>query len=233
MPPYDADFILNNYEPDDASIDLKFKNKIPVDPKNVRTYQGTILLSHNTEVDLAQQIKTYLANFPDDDVDGELKEILDNLHLSAQAQALNGFNQAFLMLDHVLQMEVSDPLAILQGLFFSRFTNQEVKDAVGTQNVDSPRANNSFCPLRNGAFSVDRLRVDDAFGQLLDLQSPSVIRAQSLIAPGDSSGLINSPVRLVQAARLRFNWLSADDDRIETNSDPATTPVAGCRQSPR
>ncbi|MEA2940225.1 MAG: hypothetical protein QOD09_754 [Bradyrhizobium sp.] len=227
LPPYDADFILQNYEPDDSSIDLKYKGKIPVDPQNARTYQGTIVLSSNTEIDLAQQIKTYLANFPDDDVDGELKAILDGLDLSAQAQALSGFNQAFLMLDHVLQMEVSDPLAILQGLFFSRFTNQDTKDAVGTRNVDSPRGNNTFCPVRNGAFSIDRLRVIDAFGQVLDLQGPSVIRAQSLIASGDTSGLLNLPVRLVQAAQLRFNWLSAADDRVETNSDPATTPVIG------
>jgi hypothetical protein len=227
LPPYDADFVLNNYELDDSSIDLRFKGKIPVDPTNARTYQGTIVLSHNTEIDLAQQIKTYLANFPDDDIDGELKAILDGLDLSAQAQALNGFNQAFLMLDHVLQMEVSDPLAILQGLFFSKFTNQDTKDAVGPSNVDSPRGNNSFCPVRNGAFSIDRLRVIDAFGQVLDLQSPSVIRAQSLIAPDDTSGLLNLPVRLIQAAQLRFNWLSADDDRVETNSDPITTPVIG------
>ncbi|MCP1846152.1 hypothetical protein ACVIHI_009068 [Bradyrhizobium sp. USDA 4524] len=227
LPPYDSGFILKNYQLDEADIDLQFKGTIPVDPKYVRTYQGTIVLSHNSEIDLAQQIKTYLANFPDDDVDGELKTVLDNLDLSAQAQALSGFNQAFLMLDRVLQMEVSDPLAILQGLFFSNFTNRDVKDAVGVQNVDSPRGNNSFCPLRNGAFAIDRLRVVDAFGQVLDIERPKVIRAESLIAPGDSSGLINLPVRLSQAAALRFNWLAADNDRVETNSDPATTPVIG------
>ncbi|MGO4408910.1 MULTISPECIES: hypothetical protein [unclassified Brevundimonas] len=227
LPVYDPDFILDAYELDESDIDLRFKGGIPVDPTTVRTYQGTIVLSHGVEIDLAQQIRTYLTNFPDDNVDGELKTILDELDLSAQAQALNGFNQAFLMLDHVLQMEVSDPLAILQGLFFSRFTNQDVKDAVAGFNVNSPKFNNTFCPIRNGALSIDRLRVIDAFGQILDLAAPQVIRAQSLKAPDDGQDLISLPIRFTQPLRLQFNWLAADDDQLETNSDPVTTPVIG------
>jgi hypothetical protein len=35
------------------------------------------------------------------------------------------------------------------------------------------------------------------------------------------------PPRLTQSSRLLFRWLSADDDRVEMNTHPATTPICG------
>ncbi|NDY73031.1 hypothetical protein DO021_16575 [Desulfobacter hydrogenophilus] len=227
LPPYAEDVITSQYGLDADDIDLTFKGTIPVDRSNARTYQGTIVLTHNTEINIKQQISNYIANFPDDDRDGELQQMLDEISLSMQAQALSGFNQDFLMLDRVLQMEVSDPLAILKGLFFSNFTNKKVNQAVGGENIDSPKENNTFCPLRNGAMELSRLRVIDAFGQVIDIEKPAVIRAAALKTASDPSGLISLPPRITQPSRLLFRWLSAQDDQVEVNSHPATTPVCG------
>lgn len=227
LPPYTEDVITGHYHLDDDDIDLAFNSAVPVDKSTARTYQGTIVLTHNTEINIKQQISNYIANFPDDDMDGELQQMLDDISLSMQAQALSGFNQAFLMQERVLQTAVSDPLGILKGLFFSNFTNRDVNQAVSTENVDSPRENETFCPLRNGAMALTRLRITDTFGQVIDMENPPVIRADSFKAPGDESGLISLPPRITQPARLLFRWLSAHDDQVEMNSHPATTPVCG------
>ncbi|MBS7539522.1 hypothetical protein [Ancylobacter lacus] len=227
LPPYPADFVTANYGFDAAGVDLVFNGTIPVDPENVRTYQGTIVLTHNTDINIRQQIEDFIANFPDSDMVPELKEILAHLHLAMQAQALSGFDQALLMLARVLQMEVSDPLGILQGQFFANFTNVTVKNAVLRHNIDTPLGNNTFSPLRNGGFRIARVRIVDAFGQPLDLERPPVIRAASLVPPQESEELINLPLRITQPVRFAFNWLSAGNDAVELNSHPATTPVCG------
>ncbi|MCU0910417.1 MAG: hypothetical protein MUE98_03455, partial [Rhodobacteraceae bacterium] len=227
LPPYPTDFLTQEYTFGPDALDLQFTRSIPVDRSTSRTYQGTIVLTDNTEINIRQQIEAYLTNFPDSDMAGELREILENLDVSIQAQALSGFNQAFLMLARMLQMSVSDPLGILKGVFFANFTNVTVKGAVGPFNTDSPLANNTFSPLRNGGFRVTRVRIIDTFGQPLDLLDPTVIRAQNLVPPEESEELVNLPLRIIQPARLAFNWLSADDDDVEMNSHPATTPVFG------
>ncbi len=227
LPPYPAGLIVDNYTLDDGDIDLRYTGKVPADAANARTYSGTIVLAHDTEIDLAQQIRTYIGNFPDTPLSTELSTILADMNMKVQAQAMSGFNQSLLMLDRVLQMEVSDPLAILQGLFFSRFTNTDVKNAVGAANIDAPLGNDSFGPVRNGAFSIDQLRIVDTFGQILDINAPVVIRAASLVPHDDTAGLVDMPVRFTQATQLRFDWLSAASDSVVTNSDPATSPVFG------
>lgn len=227
LPPYSSDFLTANYRfgPDD--LDLQFERSIPVDPSILRTYEGTIVLTDNTEINIRQQIEAYLTNFPDSDIDAELREILDNMNVTMQAQALSGFNQALLMLARILQMSVSDPLGILKGVFFANFTNVTAKGAVGVFNTDSPLSNNTFSPLRNGGFRVTRVRIIDTFGQPLDILDPTVIRSQSLVAPVESEELVNLPLRITQPTRLTFNWLSAGNDAVEMNSHPATTPVFG------
>lgn len=226
LPPYDESFITSNYDFGDGDIDLRFKGSIPVNGAASRSYDGTIVLTHNTEINIRQQIEEYIANFPDDDVDDELRDILDRMELSMQAQALSGFNESFLQQARVLQMEVSDPLGILKGQFFSKFTNVTVKDAVAKHNTASPLSNSTFSPLRNGGFRITRVRVVDAFGQPLDITSPKVIRSENLIPPAETQALINLPVRMTQPIQLGFDWVAATG-RIETNSAPATAPIFG------
>ena len=227
LPPYPTDFLTANYSFGPDELDLQFDRSIPVDRTTRRTYEGTIVLTDNTEINIRQQIEAYLTNFPDSDIDAELHEILDNMNVAMQAQALSGFNQAFLMLARILQMGVSDPLGILKGVFFANFTNVTVKGAVAAFNTDSPLGNNTFSPLRNGGIRVTRVRIIDTFGQPLDILDPSVVRAQTLIQPLESEELVNLPLRITQPTRLIFNWLAADDNAVEMNSHPATTPVFG------
>jgi hypothetical protein len=78
--------------------------------------------------------------------------------------------------------------------------------------------------------------VADAFGQVrqvLDRYAhpevlPPVHVHHSLVTPdGDSTPLVQLPPRLNQPARLLFRWVSAADERQESNGHPSTQPVCG------
>ncbi len=227
LPDYPADYVTRNYTLDENEIDLVFEDSVPVDPSNARTYDGTIILNDNTVVDIREQVATFLNNYPDDPIDDDLRDLLKHMNLPAQAQALSGFNEHLLMLARIIQMEVSDPLGILQGQFFSNFTNVLVRNAVGENNTGSPLLSNSFSPLRSGGFELTRVRVIDTFGQTLEIKNPEVIRAQSMVPAKETRPLVNLPVRATQPVQLNFNWVSANDDAIEMNSHPVTSPVFG------
>jgi hypothetical protein len=95
---------------------------------------------------------------------------------------------------------------------------------------------NQFFPLRAGAFTITMLRVIDAFGQVLQVIDPTLT---GKAAPGfkQSAGLtaisLNKSTcylaapRILQPARIRFDWLSANMEGRITDSDPATNPVCG------
>ena len=224
---FGPDFVIKNYTLDSDQIDLNYTGSIPANSDDLRSYEGTIVLTHNTEIDIRQQIEEYLKNFPDDDIDGELRKILDDMDVAMEAQALSGMNQGLLQLAQILQMEVSDPLAILKGLIFTRFTNETIRNAVKEHNTDTPLGNNAFSPLRTGGMKISRVRIIDAFGQPMDITDPSVIRAETMIPPQETQTLINLAPRMVQPTQLNFNWLAANNDAVEMNGHPATTPVFG------
>jgi hypothetical protein len=108
----------------------------------------------------------------------------------------------------------------------------------------------NFFPLRGGAFNVIMLRVVDAFGQVLEILDPAsrgkivpafknsaglgtiavgprtVAAEPGTVAAGSKMAYL-CPPRILQPARMRFEWLSAAMDGRVTDSDPATNPVCG------
>jgi len=94
---------------------------------------------------------------------------------------------------------------------------------------------NPYNPLRAGFMRISRLWLVDIFGQRREIKPTpprtaiDVIRAASLIPTGDNPAepLIGLPPRITQESRLLFRWLSAGDDGVEMNSDPATSPICG------
>jgi hypothetical protein len=228
-PTYPADFITSQCHLDDDDIDLTYLKPVTPGAAAPQIYQGSLVLSHNTEINLANQIDRFVENYPNDSHVGELQTIKANLRLSMMAQALDGFNQALLMRHQTLQLPVADPLAISNGLIHWRFTNQLVANAVDHENTLAPLPLNPYNPLRAGVLEVTQLRLIDAFGQIRDIDKPTPLRAESLRPVGESpSGtLVTLPPRITQPSRLLLRWLSASDDNVETNSHPASSPVCG------
>jgi hypothetical protein len=226
---YTPSFVTGNFKLDEDSIDLVNLNSQPSPLPPLEVYRGFALLTHNAEINIVNQIKTYLKNYPNDPYAAELQQILESGTLPMMAQALGGFTQGLQMRKQTLQLPIFDPLAATQGLF--TFSNQTVPGAVLSSNTSAPMPLNLYNPIRAGFMQVSQLWLVDIFGQKIALTppSPQVIRASSLIPSGDDPGnpMIGLPPRVAQPARLLFRWLSADNDAVEMNSAPATTPIFG------
>jgi hypothetical protein len=220
---YPADLVTSKTVLDPDAIDLLLQGA--PDWANLQIYQGSLLLTPNTEIHLTDQIDRFLQYYPDDPHASELQQLRDQINLPMMAQALDGFNQALLMRKQTLQLPVSDPLAILNGFAHYKFSNITVPGAVADQNNSAPLPLNPYNPLRAGWMRIKRLRIIDAFGQVRDLVDPAVTPAESLADTSDS--VITLPPRITQPARLRFRWLAASDDQVEMNTHPAASPICG------
>jgi len=212
---YTTDFIETNYSLGRDRLDLA----LVVDPadgtsRQPSVYQGSTILAARTEMHLAAQMTKYAAEHPDDAEAKELAAMADALDLVAMAQSMTGFNEALLMRQQTLQLPVADPMEIDQNRW--TFNMHTVRDAVGDGNSLAPMPNYAFNPIRAGRLTLTRLRVVDAFGQvlrLIDRQAtppldPPVIVPHGMKIAGLADVVL--PPRLSQPARLQFRWLPAD-----------------------
>ena len=86
-----------------------------------------------------------------------------------------------------------------------------------------------FNPLRAGFLQLTQITLVDAFGRFVDLKNPNPsIISESMIAsqPAPQGHGVYLAPRLVQSARLDFNWLSAQshggiDSFVELGDQPA------------
>lgn len=147
------------------------------------------------------------------------------------AQTLGGFNRALLMHRSAFQVPIADPIPMLNppGFEAYRLFTEEVRTALqDAPFLDSPEPDYGFYPIQSGRVLLQRLRVVDTFGQVLEINQPQLICSTSLGGGTEASKhrIILSP-RITQPARLNFRWLSAAAGDIESNEHPATTPVCG------
>ncbi|MCU1733356.1 MULTISPECIES: hypothetical protein [unclassified Pseudomonas] len=225
---YSADAVTGSFTLDPDGLD--FNANPGLQPSSaLQSYSGTVTLAGRTEINLQSQLKTWLANYPDDPNAPVLESILGQLDLQAMAQSLNGFNQGLLMCSQSLQLPVMDALST--SLIVRNFTNKQVAPQVAEANVASPAPNNGFNPLRTGELRISKLRLVDAYGQAVDLPAPTPIIAERLkqrLANGGvaDNGKIVLPPRLTQPARLQFRWLSALDGQAECG-DQGHAPISG------
>lgn len=110
-----------------------------------------------------------------------------------------------------------------------------------------PMALGNFGPVRSGFLAVNSLQIIDVFGQRMTISTPEVnpdgslkvIAAMTMAPQPDDLAHANKvylPPRIIAPSRLWFRWLSAtyndevegvDDDFVEMNTHPSTSPVCG------
>jgi hypothetical protein len=220
---YDPEFILSRFSWDADDIELVYNQS---SLGATQSYTGTMLLSADAQVNLAESIRQFIQQSGSDDP--ELQDVLDSVSdMPILAQELSGLSQSLLMRQQSLQMNVADPLA---NTFDQPFV-AAVAEAVQTESVYSPEPNFSFNPLRTGTLRITGLRLIDAFGRFKDKDSvSSVTVAKGLLPPQTlnvPAGTAFLPPRITQPSRLLFRWLSASYDTIESNSHPASSPIIG------
>ncbi len=232
---YPTTLITDGYRLDPDAIDLDPLALTAPGPI-FDVYDGTVGLGGRTSLAIATQIQKYLSSYRDDAVDPQLNAVLQGVFGSnpaMMAQALGGLRPAMRMRRQVLQIPVGDPLATVaaDGPRSVEFSNLTVPTAVGDQNTTAVEPGWGYRPIIAGQLNVLALRLVDTFGQIRDirLDNGALIRSSSLRPTQDPAGA--TPVllrpRLAQPSRLNFRWLAADNDLVESNSDPASSPICG------
>jgi hypothetical protein len=142
--------------------------------------------------------------------------------LSLQAQPLGGFNEALLMHRQVLQLLPDDPHSFSP---YRELSRDAVATAVGAEGHSAPLPHFDFHPIRSGDMHLRCLRLIDAFGRTRDVPAASAVTAEPLA--GRSAHVVSLPARITQPARVLFRFLSAEDDAVESNAHPISSPVCG------
>lgn len=192
---------------------------------------GWTMLSAQSPWLLTQRLKEYRQNHADADINDLIALLAKTEVLS---QSLGGFNEYLLQLESGLQLPPINPAFLYQR---SRDAIDSVVDDLAEIDLLLPDREKPFLPLRAGALKLSRVWIVDAFGQTLKLDTEALakpIRPRWLVDDHDPTRLLLPP-RLVQPARLRFDWVWAaygnpdEDNGIEDNGLDAIvkSPVCG------
>ncbi len=212
---YKRNFIINNFELSEDTID--FTNKNNKWEEFQQNYQGICILTPHAVKKLKDQ-----ASVLSNDIITELVKPLKNVNVLSQS--LSGFNDALLMQDQTMQFDVHDPLAKTRR---ERDFHEKVKDVVDKYDDSSPDPNKNFNPIRAGFMKIEKIEIVDTFGQYRRVNPSRTYPGRSLKpAKPKKYGDCFLPPRIVQASRLNFNWLSANGN-FKTTENPNTNPICG------
>ena len=125
-----------------------------------------------------------------------------------------------------LQLPIEDPIGFAD---YQSFT-QEIEEAVAGEIKSAPQPLDDFNPIRSGEMRIIDLQLVDTFGQVRNLDwkvnsEEYVIKPESMKANKNNRILLTP--RFVQPCRINFRWLANDQDNLETNDAPNTTPICG------
>lgn len=220
---YSPDFILDNFKLGDVSYAFKGEMKIPV---QYQSYKNEIFMSPHAEENFQVQIRKFL-EAQESPLDADLRKILAALtnFPPVLSQSLNGLNSAMIMRREVMQLEIRDPAAVAP---YAKFTNVDVKEAVGPMTQTAPSPGNFYNPVRAGLMSISSLTIVDVFGRNIEINTPEkLIIANNLSHKDLPVNFVYLEPRLVQPSRLSFRWLAAANNEREANSHPSTSPICG------
>ncbi|WP_125169476.1 hypothetical protein [Leptospira hartskeerlii] len=221
---YAKDLISGNFLLDQFNVDFNARNDIPLG--DYQKYSGTVMLTPHGFIDLKAALTQYLQESNDE----ELSELLKNAHFAPLlSQSLGGFHDALIMQHESIQMQVKDPQEPLP--VYQNFVNS-VAENVNNYLSTNPLPQNDFNPIRGGFANVSTLKLIDIFGKerILPTDPDHLIKSENLTVNTGNPNvdrLIYLPPRLSQHARLLFRWISANNDRIESNDHPASSPICG------
>lgn len=232
--PYDANGVLNwNFDGDNYV--LSDKNMPLSNPQDFKI-NGTTLLTPQSSFNFKRRLDEFRQKHPDLD-DKELNALEDFIthtdNWDFLSQGLDGFMQQ-LICRHTEGNVIpasSDPTGVL----------------IGSNNSDVPILGNApmpfkgwptsnFQPFRSGQFCFEKLALVDRFGQALQLSSSGTyLQLKPIIAPDmtpqytvmskEPYRFIQLSPRILQPARLNFDFVSSTDDSKIINLHSDINPV--------
>ncbi|MFF7725697.1 hypothetical protein [Streptomyces sp. NPDC008001] len=216
----------------------RWENRDSAEPPATLTGRALLnpLIPFNTRARLAQHADTR----PGAPV-AELRELRRRAEeWDLLSQRIDGVNDWLAQHTVATNIAPADALAELVDNRTSRVSLSEAPDPGPASGGDD----RDFRPVRAAQFAFEQLHVVDRFGRSLAVISPDnaerfpVQRADSVtpvmaVNPENPYRYVELPPRLLQPARLRFDFVSATDDhdRVDVEAGPAEaagrTPVCG------
>ncbi|OOQ59957.1 hypothetical protein [Mucilaginibacter pedocola] len=203
---------------------------VPVPQVNDKQFQGRSLLTPKEAITLQSRLREFLSEF-EGNVPASFVPLSDVLkdarNWDVLSQTLTGFSM------QMMQWDIEQ---------FGRQPQDEYAKAVGNEAHGMLLGGypENFFPVRAGFVSLKKLWIVDDFGQVCDLTPGSEKTTHGInpipgigVRPGKYEIEANLPPsfqlppRLVQGARLNFNFLSAANDAVLSNQSSGTTPVCG------
>ncbi|KPA88147.1 hypothetical protein ACMGT0_19475 [Pseudomonas sp. RHF3.3-3] len=243
VPNYSTDYITEQFQLDEREIEL-VQGKTPAQPVQSQVkLSDSILLSSRIAEPLIEQLRRYLQDNDNPELQAIVQYLLDKPLL---AQGLSGVNAGFLTRAAGLQLnpfnpfydEESTPGALVDGFDNTQYINSLthfVAWAAGEQTGQVPITQQSlYNLLRAGFFTLSKLQLVDVFGRRRDLidtehfeDSRKVTVSWQMQAPDNTAGKAYLAPRVAQPSRLLFRWLSAENDEVQMNPVPSTSPLCG------
>jgi len=188
------------------------------------TIQARTILSSNYPKGLATKIDTFLDTAPHLPA-YQVQQLRDSATrlatLDVLTQSLTGLNDRMIMRRMMASQPPRDPSV-------QQLTRDVMTWIPATSSGDSA----GFFPIRAGHFQITRLRVVDAFGQVLPaspLSGPVLPVRSGSLTPADPAwqSYMQVTPRVAQGARLDFRLVGATNDALRSNSSDDTSPICG------
>ncbi|MGA1839338.1 MAG: hypothetical protein ACMUIU_01830 [bacterium] len=145
------------------------------------------------------------------------------------SQSLSGLCSSLIMREQTLQMPPLKDDQTIDNNVFDLIGG--AKDCSPMLNAPDDKGFSPFFPVRSGFLRIKNLWIVDAYGQARKVvdgneTAPITVSESFRGLVQSRNGWIPLPPRIMQPARLSFQWLSPVQDK-ETSSDPSTSPVCG------
>ena len=209
-------------------------------PTHASTFSGRTFLTPQASFSFLDRLQAYLKLHPDADLQ-RIEELLEKLsQWDMLSQTLTGLTAKLAMIDPGANVPPPQALQAMLGAG----AREGVPYNAGEDGDERFGAGQPFFfPIRAGFLRFKNLRITDSFGRMLDLLQANAnvggnaatfkpIQGRGLTPPRQlgvdaSRTWLQLEPRLVQAGRLDFDWVSADDDRVAVALAAGASPICG------
>lgn len=236
---YDAGVITNNFalRQDDCELSLRTAIAAGDLVENDYYMSGRTILNLQGPQQLEEALKVYDDEGPKLSATQQASvatltkrvgdAVLANNGEQTISTSLGGFNARLLMRVLEEQVPISDPLGFEED---QKRAGTVLKHVGNPNGFWSAETEAPFLPLRAAKLKLAKGRIIDSFGQHVPWypggeNGTDVIAAASLREDGASGMYL--PPRSAQPARVDFRWLDAQNDLVQSNDHPASSPLCG------
>lgn len=204
-------------------------------------YSGRIFLTPQASFNFRNQIEKYLKEHPNPNLEALQAFIEETNKWDFLAQSLDGFNQQLALRDPMSNRSPDDtqvlfPPNVTLAALLGSAADYVPNPGVTTKPKFGEWPPSKFREFRSGQFYFNRLMVVDRFGQSIEVVNSQTssqftpVVAEGLlpaktVMPDEPYRFVQTPPRLLQPGRLRFDFISDQDHAKRVDLESGANPV--------